>query len=225
MKPIDIEIPFDWDNRKIIIHDRVWYVPTLLKTPQEFVFPSWSASQIFGNTNPVIVEYCSGNGAWILEKAKLFPQLNWVAVEMKFQRVRKIWSKVKNNNLPNLFIICGEGLLATKNYFPSCSIADIYINFPDPWPKNRHAKNRIIRPDFLEQAHRILHPRGSITFVTDDFGYSEWTINIFQKDPNFQSAYPPPFYVTERPDYGTSYFENLWREQGKTILYHQFIKK
>lgn len=225
MKPTDIEIPFEWDDRKIVIHDRVWYIPGLQKTPQDFSFPGWKDPLVFGNKNPVVIEYCSGNGAWILDRAKRFPHLNWVAVEMKFQRVRKIWSKVKNNELPNLFTICGEALRATKDFFPTGSIESIYINFPDPWPKNRHAKNRLIRPEFLAEMQRILQPGGAITFVTDDPGYSDWTINAFAKDKGFRSTYPSPFYATEWPDYGTSYFEELWRQQGKNIRYHQFIKE
>lgn len=225
MKATDIEVPFEWDDRKIMIHDRVWYIPGLVKTPQSFIFPGWDSDQIFGNNNPVAIEYCSGNGAWIADKAKNNPHINWVAIEMKYPRVRKIWAKIKNANLHNLFIICGEAMRATKDYFPDGSIDSIYINFPDPWPKNRHAKNRLIQPLFLEQMHRILRPSGNITFVTDDPGYSEWTINIFEKSPGFESIYPSPYFITEMEEYGaTSYFEDLWRQKGKIIRYHQYKK-
>lgn len=225
MRPADLQVPFEWDNRKIMIHDRVWYIPGVVKTPQTFDFPGWESPELFNNNNPIAVEYCSGNGLWIAEKAMQYPEINWVAVEMKYQRVRKIWSKIQNLKIPNLIVVCSEAMRVTERYFPSESIDQIYINFPDPWPKNRHAKNRLIQPTFLMQLERILRKQGSVTFVTDDFGYSDWTIRIFNENPRFVPAYPAPFYQTELLGYGSSYFEELWREKGKAIRYHQFIKE
>lgn len=224
MKPIDIEVPFEWNDRKIMIHDRIWYLPSHLKNESEFNFPGWENPLLFGNDRPIVVEYCSGNGAWIAKKAQEFPQYNWVAVEKKYLRVRKIWSKIKNMGLPNLIVICGEAMTATSKYFPADSVNDIYINFPDPWPKNKHAKNRLIRSEFLKEMFRILKEKGKVTFVTDDPSYSDLTISTFQQSEGFKSNFLEPFYTHEFPDYGTSYFEDLWRQKGKDIRYHQFIK-
>lgn len=223
MKASDLKFPTAWDDRHVLIKDRVWYVPVRIGDHQKpFVFPGWEHPDLFGNSNPVCVEYCSGNGAWIASKAEQFPHLNWVAVEMKFDRVRKTWGNLKRRGLNNLVIVCGEAYNATKLYFPAGSIADVYINFPDPWPKLRHAKNRIIQTPFLDEMHRILPGGKAVTFVTDDPDYSEWTINKFAAHPGFVSAYPPPYYGTECADYGSSYFEQLWRDKGKVIRYHRF---
>lgn len=224
MKPKETEIPFEWDDRKIMIHDRVWYIPGILKSEQQFVFPGWSDRSLFGNNNPIAIEYCSGNGAWIASKAHSFPHINWVAVEMKYKRARKVWARVKNASLPNLVVVCAEAMRATREFFPPCSISTIHINFPDPWPKSKHAKKRLIRAEFLEQMDRILQKEGVISFVTDDPTYSDWTIETFSKDPRFAPVYPAPYYTLEMADYGTSFFEEMWRQQGKTIRYHQFIK-
>lgn len=224
MKPIDLTIPFEWDDRKVVIHDRVWFIPGLLKTPHDFQFPGWEDPHLFGNSNPVVVEYCSGNGLWIIGKAKEFPNINWVAVEIKYHRVRKIWSKIKNEGLPNLIVVCGEAMRATRDHFPAHSFQNAYINFPDPWPKSRHAKNRLIQSNFLQEMRRTLKEEGVVTFVTDDLCYSDWTINIFQHALGFNPLLPAPFYTSEMNHYGTSYFEHLWRQRGKPIRYHQFIK-
>jgi tRNA (guanine-N7-)-methyltransferase len=224
MKPEDLKSPFTWDERHVVISDRIWYVPDQCSTYADFTFPGWNHPDLFGNPNPVKVEYCSGNGAWIADKAERDPSTNWVAIERKFERVRKIWSKVKNRNLSNLLIICGEGYNITTRYFLPDSVNEIFINFPDPWPKKRHAKNRIIQMPFVSEMLRTLKPRGSITFVTDDSDFSEWTIKMVLQDPGFVSSYPEPYYVTDHPEYGTSYFEQLWRDKGKIIRYHQFCK-
>jgi tRNA (guanine-N7-)-methyltransferase len=64
----------------------------------------------------------------------------------------------------------------------------------------------------------------SLTFVTDDPVYHEKTSSLFLKSPLFASCLPPPFYVTEMAGYGTSFFENLWRDKGKSIYYQQWKK-
>lgn len=225
MKPEDLKAPFPRDQRQVLIKDRIWYVPHYNVPHEQFVFPGWNASDLFGNANPVCLEYCSGNGAWIAAKASGNPHKNWVAIERKFMRVKKIWSKIKNHDLGNLVALCGEGHNATARYFPAACIQEVYINFPDPWPKKRHAKHRIIQPEFVHELARIMLPQGTLTFVTDDADYSQWTINILSQSPNFIPHYPSPHYITEWPDYGNSFFDSLWREKGRSIRYHQYVKR
>lgn len=225
MRPEQLKSPFRWDARHVLIQDRVWFVPKRCPNPDQFIFPGWDASSLFGNHHPVRVEYCSGNGAWIAAKAMAEPQINWVAVEMQFERVRRIWSKIKNFNLSNLIILCGEGLDATSQFFPSHSIQQAFVNFPDPWPKNKHAKNRIIEPKFIAELDRILLHDGMVTVVTDDFPFSEWTIHKMAKSERFVPRYESPHYTIDLPDYGSSTFKELWLSQGKEIRYHIFDKK
>lgn len=222
MRPNHLKMPSTWKEAKVALLDRVLFIPPRCQHFKDFVFPGWEHPDIFGNSNPVNLEYCSGNGAWIAEKALQYPEQNWVAVEKKFERVRKIWSKIKNHQLNNLLVVCGEGFAATRNYFPDNSIDETFINFPDPWPKTRHAKNRIMRPVFTAEVARILKKEGSLMFVTDDVPYSEWTIEVLQQNNSFACVYKNPYYLTENENYGSSSFHKLWREQGRIIRYHRF---
>ncbi len=196
--------------------DGVLYVPEYYDDHRAWSFPSWQ--EIFCNDKPVTIEFCTGNGTWLAEKAKDLSR-NWVAVEWNFERVRKIWSKMKNYQLPHLFIVCGEAQVFARDYIPSASIDQIYINFPDPWPKEKHAKNRLFQAPFIEQLARILKPQGEVIIVTDDPPYSEQIIREFHA---WESVFPGPYYVTEWEGYGTSYFDTLWRDKGKTIRYFRF---
>ncbi len=180
--------------------------------------------KFLGILHSVSVDYCSGNGDWIVEQAQRYPQINWVAIEKKFPRIRKIWSKRENLSLANLFLICGEGETATKYYFPTDSVAGIYINFPDPWPKLRHAKHRLIQSPFVQELGRILEKGQSLFFVTDDSAYSEQFRKEMSHSTMFSPLNPAPHYRTEYPEYGTSYFEDLWREKGKEIRYHIYTR-
>lgn len=215
--------PFVWNERHVLIRDRVWYVPDRCDG-KNFEFPGWHNEAIFTADQPVFMEYCSGNGEWIASKAKYFPKVNWVAVEQKFLRVQSIWSKLRQYAINNLFVICEEGNRTTNQYLPSNCVDQVYINFPDPWPKRRHAKNRLIQPAFLSEVRRILKAHGTLTMVTDDEMYSKSMIADVQTVGGFQSLFPSPFYSLEMPEYGTSFFEDLWRSKGKFIRYHSFKK-
>lgn len=225
MKPEDLISPYCWNNRCVAIHDHVWYVPDYYDHYQQFTFPGWQDTQVFANNQPIKVEYCSGNGAWIAARAETDPTSNWVAVEKQFVRARKIWSKIKNQNLANLLVVCGEGYKVTHHYFPSETVQEVFINFPDPWPKRRHAKHRIIQPSFIQEIERVLVKNGTLTFVTDDEDYSALMIKEMVRFKGFESYYPEPYFTTECPDYGSSFFEDLWRGQGKQIRYHQYRKR
>lgn len=222
MRPQDFKYPFKSPITACTLVDRMVFVP---QKPFEKETGSLPFSSLFESSRPLHVEYCSGNGAWIAEKAKQFPDLNWVAVEKKFDRARKIWAKVKNGHLNNLLIVCGEAHLTTKLLFPSESISKAYINFPDPWPKKRHWKHRLLAVPFLGELHRALKVGSAVSFVTDDAPYSEYAITQVKSTSGFASLYPDPYFLSEDASYGSSYFEELWRSQGRQVRYHLFGKK
>jgi tRNA (guanine-N7-)-methyltransferase len=223
MKPKDLMHPFTWEERRVLIQDRVWFSPDC-QANDAFRFPGWSHPDIFGNDLPVKVEYCSGNGEWIAKKALDDPQSNWVAIEKRFDRTRLIWSKIKKRKLNNLFVICGEGYQVTSTYFNDRSIKEIFINFPDPWPKRKHTKHRILKNSFIEQLLRILFPGGTLTVVTDDIEYSDNLNHLIKLYPAFFPAYSSPHYTNHIEGYGASFFDRLWRQKGKEIRYHLYKK-
>lgn len=219
MKPKDLKCPYSWDERHVKYDDQVLFVPDYYEDFSPEDFPGWE--KIFGNDQSVYVEFCSGNGTWIAEKAKEFPQINWVAVEKRFDRVRKIWSKAKNEGLSNLLVVSGEAWVTSQNLFPQGSVKQAFINFPDPWPKKRHAKHRIVQTPFAEELRRLVCPGGVVTIVTDDPTYSGQIQEVMGELEGAQSLHPRG-YTNEFKGYGTSYFDALWRGLGREIRYHQY---
>lgn len=187
-----------------------------------FQFPAWE--EIFGNKLPVNIEYCSGNGHWIVEKAKEEKLKNWVAVEWKFERAKKIFDKRSHEGLTNLLIICAEAVAFTKQHLMSQSVAKVFIHFPDPWPKRRHAKNRILQSPFLEQLARILIPEGSLTVVTDYPPLMEQTLRCLSHMPIWKAVFPEPYYVIPS-SYGYSVFARLWQSKGLSLLMTEFVRQ
>lgn len=224
MKPSDLKTGLTWEERRPYIEDRIFHVPPFYHQYETFTLPGWEDSLLFGNKNPVCIEYCAGNGDWVVDQAKRDPRLNWVAVEKQFDRVRKIWSKIKNNALSNLIIVCGEAMTFTRHYLPSSSLEGAFINFPDPWPKQRHYKHRLMSASFIQELHRVLQPTKRVTFVTDDSQYLDETIDLFVSHSPFKPIFALPYFTTDMPGYGTSWFETLWREKGRLIYYSQFDK-
>lgn len=223
MKSADLSFPFSWEKRHPEFYKDILLIPQHFIEHKKWQFPGWEYC-FKEPKDAVAIEFCSGNGDWIVAKALDNDKKNWVAVEKNFDRVRKIWAKMHRFNLSNLLIVFGEAEMFTRYYLPETSIDEIYINFPDPWPKRRHAKNRLVQKNFLHLLSRILKKCSTITMVTDDFAYSQEMIANTQTYEQFSSIFPSPFYISEWNNYGNSWFENLWREKGRTIYYMQFIK-
>ena len=168
------------------------------------------------------MEYCSGNGQWILEKAKNNPEINWIAVEKRFDRARRIWVKRHNMGISNLLVVFGDARLLTKYYLPKNSISEVFINFPDPWPKKKHAKNRLVTPGFMEMLSGVVKQQGVVTMVTDDALAKDCMVDAAFFSKSWKHEFPEPYYLTEMPGYGGSYFDALWREKNREIKYLQF---
>ncbi len=223
VKPKDMAPPVPRAERKITIHDRVWYLP-VRSDISSFQFPGWCSEPLFSTEQPVHIEFCSGNGAWIAEKAIRHPEINWLAVEKRFDRCRKIWSKIHNHKLPNLVVAFAEGLHLSTSFIPCTSVSTVYVNFPDPWPKKRHAKHRIISLPFFLEMSRILRDNGSLIFVTDDEPYSELFLQLSQEQLALKQQLSAPGFAEPPQEYGTSFFDALFKSQGKSIRYH-ILKK
>ena len=219
VRPKNLRLPFSWNERKALILDNVWFAPM---RDSSFEFPGWEA--IFKNNKAPCIEYCSGNGDWVVQKALQHPEKNWVACERKLDRVRKIWSKRQNFGCNNLLIIWGEAFFVTRSFFPKASISDVYINFPDPWPKRRHANNRIIRPEFVTELSRCMQNKSQLSLVTDDTAYSEEMNKHVLANTPFTSLLEAPYYREISTGYGPSFFDTLFRAQMKDIRQLLFIR-
>lgn len=200
----DLKIPFTWEERRPILLDRFFYLPCHYEySPQSLSF--------FEEKKPIIIEYCSGNGQWIGDRALQCPTYNWIAVEKNFHRARQIWLKMHREEIKNLVVVCGEAFCFTKFYAPE--VLEIYVNFPDPWPKLRHAKHRLITGLFLEElAKKVI---GKATCVTDSAEYALEISQEFAKCPEWKLL----FHKNEWSDYGGSFFKDLWHLKGRTIHY------
>ena len=221
----DLFYPFSYDKRRPIFIGPILFVPEFFTQEDQNFHKNFSCqewSSIF-NHQKIRVEFCSGNGQWIIDRAKKHPDILWIAVEIRFDRVQKIYKKIKQDQLNNCLVVLGMGELFAKYYLKPSSIEKAYINFADPWPKRKHAKNRICQQAFFDLLKIALKDGGQIVIATDDEDYMQQGVDELLKS-GFNALNPHPFFKELEADYGTSFFEDLWAKKGKKNLKTEFIK-
>ncbi len=123
--------------------------------------------EVFGNDNPVHVEIGMGKGRFLMDMAQLHPDINYVGIEKYSSVLLRALQKQEQLLLPNIIFIRMDAEDITEVFAPS-EVDRIYLNFSDPWPKDRHAKRRLPSRQFLERYDKILAKDGVVEFKTDN---------------------------------------------------------
>ena len=148
--------------------------------------------EIFGNDHPIHIEIGMGKGRFLNTLAKQNPQINYVGIEKYSSVLLRAIQKMEEDELPNLKFICMDAEDIDK-VFGKGEVDRIYLNFSDPWPKDRHAKRRLTSHEFLARYEKILKKDGTLEFKTDnkdlfDFSLEEmknaegWELTAFTYD-------------------------------------------
>lgn len=134
--------------------------------------------ELFGNSNPVHVEIGTGKGQFITGMAKQYPDINFIGIELAKSVIVTAAQKVTESGQSNIRLI-NENAENVMDIFGSNEIAAIYLNFSDPWPKNRHEKRRLTFHAFLKRYEDVLNPSGELVFKTDNRGLFEYSLVSF----------------------------------------------
>lgn len=133
-------------------------------------------AEVFGNENPIHIEIGMGKGRFIMELAGLHPDINYVGIEKYSSVLLRAIQKMEENPLPNVRFIRmeAENILQV---FGEGEVSKIYLNFSDPWPKDRHAKRRLPSREFLNRYRVILQKKGNLEFKTDNTELFDFAVN------------------------------------------------
>lgn len=134
----------------------------------------------FKNDHPIHIEIGTGKGQFIIEMARLHPEINYIGIDMQVSVLSMALDKLIENPLPNLQLLHVDGRTLTQ-YFAEGEIDRIYLNFSDPWPKAKHEKRRLTSKNFLATDEKILKPNGEIHFKTDNRALFEYSLSSFSK--------------------------------------------
>ena len=186
--------------------------PGLIVELQSILAPLEPAA-LFPNRQPIEVELGCGDASFLAQYAALHPERNFIGVERLLGRLRKLDRKGRRAGLTNLRGVRIESSYFLKYLLPPQSVAALHLYFPDPWPKRKHWKKRLVNEHFPEIARCALAPAGTLYLRTDDQNYFEQMREVFAAHPTFQPADTPAELVGLLTD-----FEREFQKRGIPTL-------
>lgn len=175
--------------------------------------------EIFGREAPLDLEIGFGNGEFLIALARRHPERNYLGVEISGESLKKAARKVEKAGLSHVRLLLLDARLALLLLIPPETLENVYINFPDPWPKKRHAKRRMLSAEFLRLLASRMKPGGKLWVATDDPAFRDFVLeNLREVGESFRSDHPGG-YTLQRPDLPPSKYERKWAGMGKPIYY------
>ena len=178
---------------------------------------------LFGNNNPLIVEIGSGNGHFLVDYAQTKPNYNFIGTEILGGRAKKFYKKITKRNLRNIAIFKGDARIFIWEYLYEEMVFEFIILFPDPWPKKRHHKHRLLKEKFIGMLAHRLKSSGIISIATDHEEYRDWIIEEFNKVKELEPVYSS-LYSSYPKEYPSTLFLERFKEHGKIIYFMRYRK-
>jgi len=176
-------------------------------------------NQVFPDKQKVILEIGSGMGEATAAIAQGSPETGYVAVEMHQPGHGALLLLIIENKISNLKLIREDATYLLANFIPDNSIDGIHLLFPDPWPKNRQHKRRIVQSEFVEMIAQKLKPAGFIHIATDWQAYADWIKARFDANPKFSGG------IVARPSWRVlSKFEGQGLKKGHVVTDFRYEK-
>ena len=172
--------------------------------------------ELFGRHAPLQVDLGCGDGSFLCELAGQFPEKNFLGIERLTKRVEKVRRKALK--IENVRVLGTDALFAVHYLLPGNSVETFYLFFPDPWPKRREQKRRIIRPEALTEMRRVLVDGGSGIYVTDHREYFDAAAPLIAQFFRSETRIPGP------SDPPRTNYEAKYRAEGREIYEVRFWK-
>jgi len=188
----------------------------------ETLFPKYGiafSSEKISSARPLVLEIGSGMGDTTVEIAAARPEVDFVAVEVHGPGVGSLLKQIDARGLKNLRVIRHDAIEVLENMVADESLAALHLFFPDPWPKKRHHKRRLVQPEFAALAARKLAPGGILHAATDWPDYAEHMSEVLSREALLAPAAAPRY---QRP---VTKFESRGRRLGNPVRDLVFRRK
>lgn len=200
---------------------RVIYIqsPNFLSPAQVEQGLNWP--ELFGNDNPLALEIGCGTGHFVIQRARQQPGVNFIAIDIYNKGCWKTCKKIDALGLTNVRVARTEALSLLEQGFASGRLQAIYINCPDPWPKKRHRKRRLVNQAFLATALLRLAPGGDFFFSSDFADYAEEVAALLERHFAFRNCLSQPL-VNNLPGYPLSKYMQRFMDKHQPIYFLHF---
>lgn len=155
--------------------------PLCIKQPDQLC-GRWQS--VFSREQPLHIEIGMGKGQFLTQLARQNPDINYLGIEKYTSVLLRAIQKQEEDPLPNLRFLCFNAEHITDIFAPG-ETKRIYLNFSDPWPKDRHARRRLTSAEYLKRYHRILSSHGQLEFKTDNRALFDFSVGEIQSDSSW----------------------------------------
>jgi tRNA (guanine-N7-)-methyltransferase len=196
--------------------------PRFIAEPELARYPD--LAEAFAVPRPLALEIGCGIGDFMVQLAPLRPEVNFLAIDIYNKGCLKTCKKLDAAGLQNVRVARAEARFLLTHHVRRESLAAIYINCPDPWPKKRHRERRLVGRDFLRMVLHYLRPGGELFFCTDFADYAAQVAALHPTLPGFANCLPAPF-AHDLPGYPVSKYMRRFLSQGQPIHYFHLRKR
>jgi tRNA (guanine-N7-)-methyltransferase len=170
---------------------------------------------VFADKRDLYLEIGSGKGEFISRYPITHPEWNFIGMEMSPKRIQNCLKKLSVEVNPNVRLIRKHADASISSMFRKESLSGVFIQHPDPWPKRRHHRRRLIQQDFLSALATILKPGAQVQISTDHNEYAAWIVEQFLQNPHYLSLQDDPIQLHPNLDeHIVTWFEQEQRRLG-----------
>jgi len=174
---------------------------------------------------PLVVELGFGRGEFLMDLARKAPDVAHVGIEVSPKRVLKMARRLARTDLGNVRLVQATAETVVEELLAPDSVETFWVNFPDPWPKKRHHRRRLIQPPFLARLAERLVPGGSLHVATDHVGYAEQIDACLAGEPRLENAFAPEPFLREVPGRMPTAYELEWRSEGRALHFWHYRRR
>ena len=169
------------------------------------------------DTCPLEIEIGSGKGTFIISRAQQRPEINFIGIEYAASYAAYTADRVRRAGLENVQMICDDAMNVLTGHIGDQSVLRLHVYFPDPWPKRKHHRRRLVQPPFVNEAIRILKPGGQLLLVTDHREYYQQMKRILTDVPGLANTGFPSLLQDDSALVGTN-FEKKYAREGRPFF-------
>lgn len=181
-------------------------------------------AEIFGRSAPCVLEIGFGMGQSLVAQAQQNPEQNYIGIEVHRPGIGNVLAAIEAHYLTNIRLFNADAVEVLHRCIPDNSLSAVQLFFPDPWPKRRHLKRRLVQPPFVELIRQKLMVGGRFHLATDWQNYAEQMMAVLTAAPGFKNAIAPMQFAPRPQERPLTKFELRGQKLGHQVFDLLFVK-